>query len=100
MTAPGQLHEMEHAVIDNRVYRVYKNLWPSIRAHWQVNVSAKKEIHNDEYIVFEDTRITFGQADAMVQRFASLLREVRRHHSVGMLVVVDTVCEGLWSQKG
>ncbi len=29
MTAPGGLHEMELAVIDDRVYRVYKNM-PSV----------------------------------------------------------------------
>ena len=26
LTAPGRLHELEHAVIDDRVVRVYKNL--------------------------------------------------------------------------
>lgn len=76
MTAPGQLFEMDHAIIDNRVYRVYKNLWPSLRHFWRTRVSENKAVHNDEYLVFEDTRITFGQADAMVQRLASLLREV------------------------
>lgn len=82
MTAPGQLHEMEHAVIDNRVYRVYKNLWPSIRVFWTLTVSQNTEIHNNEYLVFEDTRMTYGEADAMVQRMASLLREVGSTHPV------------------
>jgi hypothetical protein len=81
MTAPGQIHEMEHAVIDNRVYRVYKHLWPSIRSFWKDSVSQKPAIHNDEYLVFEDTRITYGQADLMVQRMASTLREVGVYRS-------------------
>lgn len=76
MTAPGQFHEMEHAIIDNRVYRVYKKLWPSIREFWKTSVSGNTAIHNNEYLVFEDTRITYRQADVMVQRMASCLREV------------------------
>ena len=80
---------MEHAVIDNRVYRVYKRLWPSIRDFWRINITNKPEIHNKEYIIFEETRITYGQADAMVQRFASLLREVR-YHLIGLTAAIDT----------
>ena len=76
MTGPGQLHEIEHAVIDNRVYKVYKNLWPSIRDFWTSSVTQNLEIHKDEYIVFEETRINYGEADVMVQRMASLLHEV------------------------
>ena len=89
MTGSGQLHEIEHAVIDNRVYRVYKNLWPSLRDFWTTMITNRPEIHNDEYIIFEDTRITYGQADAMVQRLASLLREVSRYHSIGLMAAID-----------
>ncbi|KAF8509850.1 hypothetical protein BU17DRAFT_55903 [Hysterangium stoloniferum] len=76
MTAPGQFHEMEHAIIDGRVYRVYKNLWPSIREFWRTTVTENTLVHDLDYLVFEDTRITYGQADQMVQRAASVLREV------------------------
>ncbi|KAF8581157.1 acetyl-CoA synthetase-like protein [Ramaria rubella] len=76
ITEAGQLHEMEYAVIDGRVYRVYKNLWPSIREYWRTNVTEKTEVHDQDYLVFESTRITYGQVDAMVQRMASILREV------------------------
>jgi hypothetical protein len=76
MTAPGQLHEMENAIIDGRVYRVYKNLWPSVRAHWQECVSQNTAVHDQDYIVFEDTRLTYAQADALVQRMASIFRNV------------------------
>lgn len=67
---------MVHAVIDGRVYKVYKNLWPSIREFWRTSVTENKAIHDLDYLVFEDTRITYGQADHMVQRTASMLREV------------------------
>ena len=89
MTGPGQLHEMEYAIIDNRVYRVYKHLWPSLRDFWKVMITDRPEIHDEEYLIFEDTRITYGQADAMVQRFASLLREVSRYHSIGLTAAID-----------
>jgi len=76
MTAPGELHETEQAVIDNRVYRVWKHLWPSIRDFWRVSVTERPDIRDNVYLVYEDTRITYGQADEMVQKLASIFREV------------------------
>ncbi|KIJ37523.1 hypothetical protein M422DRAFT_33642 [Sphaerobolus stellatus SS14] len=76
MTAPGQFHEIEHAVIDNRVYRVWKHLPPSLREFWTSAVTNRPDLQGQDYIVFEDTRITYGQADEMVQKLASIFREV------------------------
>lgn len=75
LTAPGALHELEHAIINNRIYRVYKNLWPSLRAFWIDRITQNTEIHNQEYLVFEDTRITYGQADKIIHKLASILYE-------------------------
>lgn len=75
MTAPGALHELEHAIINNRIYRVYKNLWPSLRAFWIDRITQNTEVHNQEYLVFEDTRITCGQADKIIHKLASILYE-------------------------
>ncbi|GJJ14155.1 hypothetical protein Clacol_008415 [Clathrus columnatus] len=76
MTAPGELHELEHVIIDNRVHKAYKNLWPSLRAFWLTRVTANTELHNNEYLVFEGTRITYGEADQIIQKLASILRQV------------------------
>lgn len=32
LSAPGKLHELEHAVVGGRVMRVYKHLWPVRRS--------------------------------------------------------------------
>lgn len=82
---------MEHAIIDNRVYRVYKNLWPSMRVFWLTHVTQNSEVHEKEYLVFEDTRMTYGEADQIVHKLASILREVSALASV-FLVTTDLYC--------
>jgi len=76
MIAPGQMFEIERAVTDNRVYRVWKNLWSSIRDFWRVSVAERPNLRDNVYLVYEDTRITYGEADTMVQKLVSIFREV------------------------
>lgn len=73
LTAPGSIHELETALIDGRLYRVYKNLWPSLRDFW---LSAVSQYSNDTYIVYEDQRLTYSQVHARATKIAGLLRTV------------------------
>ena len=50
-------HEMETRLIDGRVQRVYKNLWPSLRSFW---LWAAQEFKHKTYIVYGDERLTYG----------------------------------------
>ncbi|RDB22581.1 2-succinylbenzoate--CoA ligase [Hypsizygus marmoreus] len=59
LCGPGNLHETEVRLVDGRLQRVYKNLWPSLRIFW---LWASKEHAKATYIVFESQRLTFGQA--------------------------------------
>ncbi|KAJ7703176.1 hypothetical protein B0H17DRAFT_92476 [Mycena rosella] len=58
MCASGMPHEIETCLVDGRVQRVYKNLWPSLRDFWLACASKNS---NKTYIVFEDERLTYGQ---------------------------------------
>jgi hypothetical protein len=58
MGAPGMPHELETCLVDGRIYRVYKNLWPSMREFW---LSAVDKYSDKTYIVFEDQRLTYRE---------------------------------------
>lgn len=58
MCGPGMLHEMETCLVNGRVYRVYKNLWPSMRDFWLSSVS---KYADNTYTVFGEERLTYGQ---------------------------------------
>lgn len=66
-------HELETRVIDGRVQRVYKNLWPSLRAFW---LWASTEFQNETYIVYETQRLTFGETFTQSLAMATLLKDV------------------------
>ena len=51
-------HEMETRLIDGRLQRVYKNLWPSLRDFW---LSTASEHKDKTYIVYGDQRLTFAE---------------------------------------
>ncbi|KAI0347210.1 acetyl-CoA synthetase-like protein [Trametopsis cervina] len=55
----GMPHEMETCVIDGRVLRVYKNLWPSLRTFWLESSTQNKD---STYVVYENQRMTYGTA--------------------------------------
>lgn len=73
LTAPGSIHELETALVDGRLYRVYKNLWSSLRDFW---LSAVSQYADDTYIVYEDQRLTYGQVHTRSVKIAGLLRTV------------------------
>ncbi|KAF8200802.1 hypothetical protein BJ912DRAFT_582736 [Pholiota molesta] len=73
LTAPGSIHELETALVDGRLYRVYKNLWPCLREFW---LSAVSQYSNDTYIVYEDQRLTYSQVHTRAIKVAGLLRNV------------------------
>ncbi|KII86225.1 hypothetical protein PLICRDRAFT_43796 [Plicaturopsis crispa FD-325 SS-3] len=77
LTAPGMLHEVEQAVVDGQVVKVYKNIETSLREFW---LSRVERFRDREYLIFEDERITFGQTHERVSDVANTLREVYNVH--------------------
>ncbi|THH19787.1 hypothetical protein EW146_g1465 [Bondarzewia mesenterica] len=73
LCAPGQLHEVETRLVDGRVQRVYKNLWPSLRHFW---LWATQEYRDKTYIVFENYRIPYGEALERSAKAAAVFRYV------------------------
>lgn len=69
----GMPHEMESRVIDGRIQRVYKNLWPSLRAFW---LWAAAEHCDSVYIVYENQRLTFNDVMKRSLQAAAFLRNV------------------------
>jgi len=73
LTSPGSIHEVETTLVDGRLHRVYKNLWPSLRDFWLFAVA---QYSGDVYIVYEDQRLTYGQVHTYVTKVAGLFRDV------------------------
>ncbi|KAF8639785.1 hypothetical protein AX17_001045 [Amanita inopinata Kibby_2008] len=67
------MHEMGLRLIDGRLLRVYKNMWPSLRVFW---LWASKEHADAEYLVFEEQRLTFGQVLERSIKAASIYKNV------------------------
>lgn len=59
--------------MDGILQRVFKNLWPSLRAFW---LWASQEHSNATYIVFEKQRLTFHDVLQRSVRAASVYRDV------------------------
>ncbi|KXN90589.1 2-succinylbenzoate--CoA ligase [Leucoagaricus sp. SymC.cos] len=75
LCAPQNIHETETALVDGRLYRVYKNLWPSCRDFW---LSAVSQYADRIYIVYEDQRLTYRQVHERAIKVATLFRKVYR----------------------
>ncbi|KAJ2925118.1 hypothetical protein H1R20_g11976, partial [Candolleomyces eurysporus] len=73
LTAPGTIHETQTALVDGRLYTVYKNLWPSLRDFW---LAAVAQYSQDTYIVYEDRRLSYAQVHRRALRVAALMRSV------------------------
>ncbi|XP_006460626.1 acyl-CoA synthetase [Agaricus bisporus var. bisporus H97] len=73
LCAPGTPHEIETRLVDGRLHRVYKNLWPSLRAFW---LSAAKDHANATYVVYEQQRYTYQQVFERSVRAAAMYRDV------------------------
>ncbi|KAG5651489.1 hypothetical protein H0H81_008489 [Sphagnurus paluster] len=75
LTAPGSLHELETRLIDGRLQRVYKRMWPSLRALWLW--SATQYGGGDlVYAVFEGQRMSYKRAFERSLRAAGVYRDV------------------------
>lgn len=59
-------------MIDGRVQRVYKNLFPSTRSFWLWSTT---EFSEQTYVVFEDQRYTYKQMLDMTLRAAAVFQE-------------------------
>ena len=68
LTSPGTIHHVSTTLIDGRLQRVYKNLWPSLRQFW---LSAVSKYPEDTYIVYEHNRWTYRQVHDSALRLAT-----------------------------
>jgi non-ribosomal peptide synthetase component E (peptide arylation enzyme) len=73
LCAPGNPHELDTKIINGCKYRVYKNLWPSIRQFW---LSCVDEHTDKTHIVFEDQRISYREANERALKVAGVFRHV------------------------
>jgi len=73
LCAPGKPHEFETCLIDGRLLRVYKNIWPSLRVFW---LSAAKDHAEKTYVVYEKRRYTFQQVFESSIKAAAMYRDV------------------------
>lgn len=69
LTSPGTIHQVSTTLIDGRLQRVYKNLWPSLRQFW---LSAVSQYTEDTYIVFEHDRWTYRQVHDRAVKWAGI----------------------------
>jgi acyl-CoA synthetase (AMP-forming)/AMP-acid ligase II len=66
-------HELELRLIDGRLNRVYKNLWPSLRAFWLWT----SNVYTDRtYIVFESQRWTYRQVSDRAANAARIYQDI------------------------
>ncbi|KAK0502199.1 hypothetical protein EDD18DRAFT_1139698 [Armillaria luteobubalina] len=73
LTAPGSMLEIETRVVDDRVSKVWKNLWPSIRAFF---LQFANEHAEKTYLVFEKERYTFKEILDEAVKCAAIFRDV------------------------
>ena len=63
---------MESRVIEGRVQRVYKNLWPSLREFW---LWAAAEHRDATYVVLESDRFTFAEIMEQALHAATVFKD-------------------------
>ncbi|KAF9451706.1 acetyl-CoA synthetase-like protein [Macrolepiota fuliginosa MF-IS2] len=73
LCAPGTPHELETRLIDGRLQRVYKNVWPSLRTFW---LQAAKEHADAVYIVYGKQRYTYRQVFERSVKAAAVYRDL------------------------
>ncbi|KAL1748754.1 hypothetical protein HDZ31DRAFT_28730 [Schizophyllum fasciatum] len=70
LTAPGSMHETVQCEIRGRRQKVYKHLWPSMRAFW---LDAVRRYSKRTYIVCEGQCVTYEETHLQALRFATAL---------------------------
>ena len=77
LTAPGAQFAMKEIEVRGIPMRVFESAPPTMRFVWELAAA-----HGDkDYVVFEDERFTYAEADAIVKALAHHLHEV---HGVGV----------------
>ncbi|HVV33276.1 MAG TPA: class I adenylate-forming enzyme family protein [Vitreimonas sp.] len=69
LTAPGQPFEIEEVPVRGQRLKSFKNAPPNIRAFWLATAA----FGANEYLVYENDRLTYAQAHAQVATFAAWL---------------------------
>jgi len=76
LTAPGAQFAMKEIDVRGVPIRVFESAPPTMRSVWEI-----ARMYGDrDYLVYEDERLTYAEADALVRALAHHLREV---HGVG-----------------
>ncbi|KAK0455656.1 uncharacterized protein EV420DRAFT_1272222 [Desarmillaria tabescens] len=73
ITRSGSLFEIESRVVDGRVLKVWKNLWPSTREFF---LKWTKEHADKTYVVYEKQRFSFQEMLEMAVKCAAMFRDV------------------------
>lgn len=72
LCATGMPHELETRLVDGQLLRVYKNIWPSLRAFW---LWVSNEHKDRTYIIFEQQRWTYAQILERALKVACIFRD-------------------------
>ena len=102
LTAPGAMFEIEEIAVRGQSIRSYKNQPPNIRALWM----STAQFGDREYIIYQDERLTYGQAHAQVAAMANWLMAqgvepgdrvaiAMRNYPEWMLIYWACVCIGV-----
>lgn len=84
LCAPGKPHELDTKIIDGCQYRIYKNLWPSIRQFW---LSCVDEHADKIHIVYEDQRFSYREIHERALKVAGIFQheyDIRKGDRVGI----------------
>jgi acyl-CoA synthetase (AMP-forming)/AMP-acid ligase II len=70
LTAPGQMFEVERTTVRGNDILTYRNAPPSLREIWLLSAGHAQ----NEYIIYQDERITYGEAHRRVAALAAQLQ--------------------------
>ncbi|KAL1673407.1 hypothetical protein EV122DRAFT_294177 [Schizophyllum commune] len=89
LTAPGSMHETVECEIRGRRQKVYKHLWPSMRAFWLDSV---RRYGKRTYIVLEDQRVTYEETHVQAVRLATALKRAYGVSKGDRVAIVSRNC--------
>ena len=73
MTAKGMPWEIETRLVKGKIQRVYKNLWPSLRAFW---LDVAQQHTEKTYVVYGQERLSYGAAFEQSLKAAAVFEHV------------------------
>ncbi|KAL1735481.1 hypothetical protein EV714DRAFT_243537 [Schizophyllum commune] len=89
LTASGSMHETVECEIRGRRQKVYKHLWPSMRAFWLDSV---RRYGKRTYIVFEDQRVTYEETHVQAVCLATALKRAYGVSKGDRVAIVSRNC--------